>query len=115
MAIPTPAPAPARPTARVWRAVRRACTYIAAGGLGLVLAAVIMMLLAFAQGVHCPGCDRIALGSDYPRWVTYFHAKDALLLAGGAFAALGVPIAHQRRYGVAGVLLALVALGFTPR
>jgi len=103
------------PPSSPWSRARKAATYVAAGGLGLVLASIVMMGLALAQGVHCPGCDRLTLGSEYPRWVTYFHAKDALLLVGAFVGLLGVPIAHRRRYGVAAVLLAVLALGLTPR
>lgn len=98
-----------------WSRLRTGATYVGAGGLGLVLASIVMMGLALAQGVHCPGCDRLSLGSEYPRWVTYFHAKDVLLLAGAVLALCCVPLAQRRRYGVAAVLLAIVALGLTPR
>lgn len=100
---------------RPWAVVRSVATYAGASGLGLVLASVTMMAFALLQGVHCPACDRTTLGSDYARWVTYFHAKDALLLAGALVALLCVPVANRRRYGVAAVVLAALALSLTPR
>ena len=102
------------PRPGLWPALRSLATYVGAAGLGLVLASVAMMLFAGLQGVHCPECDRLLLGSDYGRWATYFRAKDALLVLGALAALAVVPFATRRRYGALAIALALVAILLTP-
>jgi len=86
-------------------------TLIALGILALALAA---SAFSWANGVHCPECDRLALGERYDWWRGYFAVKDAVWLAGCALAVLSTPLATRRWPGVLGVLVGLLGAAMQP-
>lgn len=105
---------PPPPTAGGRRSWRRWFTWAGALGLVLVLSSVAMFSIALSNGIHCPHCDAQELGPRLGWWERYFEVKDALWLASVPGSLSGALLGQRRRWGVLGVVVALVALVVTP-
>jgi len=93
---------------------RRTFTAVGIGSLVAVAVSCGLYLVASAAGVHCPECDRRALGPRYVFWSDYFSVMNATLLIGVVAAFGSVAVAPKRKYAMLAILLAIVFMGLRP-
>lgn len=94
--------------------LRAALTCIGQTALTGEIAGAGMFLLALANGVHCPHCDRLTLGDDFSWWQAYFDVIDLLQVSGLAFGLVAVVGATRRWWGAVALLVGVVALALRP-
>lgn len=92
--------------------------FLRVGLLGFGVLALAFGLTAFslANGVHCPGCDRMSLSdAQFAFWERYFLAKDGVYLAATLLLGLASPLATPRRWPfVVGLVVAFGSFALTP-
>jgi hypothetical protein len=86
-------------------------TLVALGVVALALAGTVFAAL---HGVHCPECDRLALGDRYGAWRDFFAVKDAVWLAGLGLSVLSTPLATRRWPGVLGIIVGFFGVTVQP-
>jgi hypothetical protein len=82
--------------------------------LGLAAASQTMFAFALSQDIHCPECDRIRLGSQYPLWAAYFTVHHSLLMMAGVGGFTSLFFAKKRVLSMAAFVLAMAQVLTTP-